>query len=86
MAIFAYASTAKEDHWRAQDDVISLGYCVPNDKHYFFVADGVTLGDQPSVITMAEVTDADELALMVEHCPMFWGNDDLKTQVGLGDG
>tara|TARA_R110002153_G_scaffold43359_1_gene122605 strand:+ start:371 stop:622 length:252 start_codon:yes stop_codon:yes gene_type:complete len=83
MAIFAYASTPNEDHWRPQEDVISLGYCTPNDKHYFFVADDVTLGDQPTTITMAEVTDEDELALMVEHCPMFWGNEDLQTTVGL---
>ena len=83
MAIFAYASTPNEDHWRPQEDVVSLGYCIPNDKHYFFVADGVTLGDQPSVISMAEVTDEDELALMVEHCPMFWGNAALQSEVGL---
>lgn len=83
MAIFAYASTPNEDHWRPQEDVVSLGYCIPNDKHYFFVADGVTLGDQPSVISMAEVTDEDELALMVEHCPMFWGNPALQSEVGL---
>lgn len=84
MAIFAYNSTPDEKHWIAQDDVMSLGYCTPNDKHYFFVDDDVTVGDQPSSINWAEVTDADELALMVENCPAFWSDPEtLKATVGL---
>ena len=83
MTIYAYTDNG-DSHWLPQDDVTSLGFCMPTGKHYFHAADGVVIGDQPTSIDWAEVTDADEISTMSDNCPMFFGaGEALKTELGL---
>jgi hypothetical protein len=85
MKIYAYDTVASNTHCTIlADDIIRIGLCMPNGKHYFAAEDDVEIPDQPAEINWAEVTDEDELAQMVQWCPAFFGDREaLKATLGL---
>ena len=85
MKIYAYNTVASDTHCTVlADDIIRIGLCLPNGKHYFAAEDGVKIPAQPDEIGWAEVTDEEELAVMVQHCAGFFGDRDaLKAKLGL---